>query len=476
MSGPGGKAGGGKARGRRGDLTSGPILPTLIAFSVSTLLSSLLQTFNQSISLIWIGRLLGESALAATTNGNTVMSLLFTVLTGFSMATMIRIGFHFGAGNERAARRTFGCGIGWALGVSMVLAAAGVVFTPRLLHLLGTPPAAHDQAVHYLRVLFLTLPLTGLSSTVAMASRGAGDSRSSLYGTVVTLVTSVVLNPLLILGAGPLPRFGLPGAALASGLANLAGICVMGVVIWRPGAPLRIPAYALRWFLPSRTELAYLLRNGMPISLHLLLAVGAQLVMIGLVNREGLNFTAAFGVSMQIWNYMQSPSFAISAGLTAMASQAIGAGDHARVGEITRTGMMVNTSVAAVLAMTILVLIRPILALFFGHGSPAIPIGVHMQSICIWGFVLSGLMSAMTAVLRAYGVQLANVAVNLVSVYFARLAFYFLTYPLLGADALWWSFLFGTAVSVVLIRIVFVRGGWTRLGDEARQPASITAG
>lgn len=448
--------------GHGASLTSGPILQTLLAFSVSTLISNLLQTLNQSISLIWIGRLLGEPALAATANGNQVMSLLYTVLLGFAMGTMIRIGHHFGAGQPEAARRSFGCGVGWAIAVGCLLGAAGSLYTPGLLHILGTPRESLADAVPYLRVLFLTLPFVGLSTTLAMSARGAGDARAGLYGTMVTLAASVVLNPLLILGAGPIPRMGLPGAALASGIANLGGVAVMAALMSRDGAPLRLAGAALRWLVPARAESAFLLRNGLPISLHMNLVVCAQLIMIGLVNREGLNVTAAFGVSLQIWTYLQMPSFAISAGLTAMAAQAIGAGDHARVGEITRTGIGVNAAMSAVLSIAIMLAIRPILALFFGSGSPAIPIGAHIQSICIWAFVLTSIMSAMTGVLRAYGAQFVTVAVNLVSLYAVRLAVYFVAYPLLGADALWWSFVCGAATSVVLTRIAYQRGSWGR--------------
>ncbi|MFD2135750.1 hypothetical protein ACFSLT_12040 [Novosphingobium resinovorum] len=46
----------------RGDLTKGPILKTLLFFSIPMLLSNVLQTLNGSVNAIWVGRLLGERA------------------------------------------------------------------------------------------------------------------------------------------------------------------------------------------------------------------------------------------------------------------------------------------------------------------------------------------------------------------------------------------------------------------------------
>jgi len=448
-------------------LADGPILRTLLAFSVSTLLSNLLQTVIQSIGMIWIGRLLGEEALAATANGNQVMSLLATVMMGLAMATMIRIGRHCGAGDGKAARGAYACGTGLTLAVGLVLGLVGFATTARLLHLLGTPRESMAGAIAYLGTMFLTLPVVGLNATLAMASRGAGDSRTPLYGTVVTLIASAVLNPVLILGLGGLPRLGIAGAAVTSGLANLCGVALMAMLLARRSATLRLARADLGLLLvPRGPEVPWLLRNALPIAVHMNLVVLAQLVIIGLVNREGLNYTAAFGVCLQVWLYLQMPSFAISAGLTAMASQAIGAGDHARVGRITRTGAMVSGTIVGTMAVIILLLVHPILTLFLGSGSPAIPIGVHIQAIAIWAFVLSGVMSAMTAILRAYGAQVVTIVVNLIALFGVRLAFYFLTYPVLGADALWWSFVVGAAASLVLTYLAFERGGW----GKAREP------
>ena len=63
----------------RGDLTQGSIGPTLLKFALPTLASSILQSLNGTVNAIWVGRFLGEGALAATSNANMVMFLLIVV-------------------------------------------------------------------------------------------------------------------------------------------------------------------------------------------------------------------------------------------------------------------------------------------------------------------------------------------------------------------------------------------------------------
>ena len=64
----------------KGDLTEGPILQTMLVVTVPTLISNVLQTLNGSINAVWVGRLLGEGALAATANANVIMFLLFAAV------------------------------------------------------------------------------------------------------------------------------------------------------------------------------------------------------------------------------------------------------------------------------------------------------------------------------------------------------------------------------------------------------------
>ncbi len=195
----------------KGDLTQGPILRTLLMFSVPMLISSILQTLNGSINAIWVGRLLGESALAATANANIVMFMLIALVIGFGTATTVRVGQFFGARDIVGARVNFGTGIGFCILLGLVTAVVGLVFSRAILGALGTPAASADLALAYLQVVFLTIPFGVVSMMVSMGMRGAGDSKTPLYAMILTAAVDVVLNPLLIIGPGPLPTLGIAG-------------------------------------------------------------------------------------------------------------------------------------------------------------------------------------------------------------------------------------------------------------------------
>src|SRR3954462_13370691 len=96
----------------RGDLTQGSIGPTLLKFALPTLASSIRQSLNGTVNSIWVGRFLGEGALAATSNANMVMFLLIAFVFGFGMASTILIGQAWGRKDIAGARLVFGTATG----------------------------------------------------------------------------------------------------------------------------------------------------------------------------------------------------------------------------------------------------------------------------------------------------------------------------------------------------------------------------
>ena len=157
------------------DLTTGPIGKTLLAFALPTLFSSIIQSLNGSVNAIWVGRFLGEDALASTSNANLVMFLLMAFVFGFGMASTILIGQAFGRRDIDGARRVVGTAIGSFMPVAAAVGLFGWIFAPDLLHLLAMPAAAMPLALAYLRVIFLAEPRRPIIST--MMIRIAGMAR-----------------------------------------------------------------------------------------------------------------------------------------------------------------------------------------------------------------------------------------------------------------------------------------------------------
>ncbi|QYX56009.1 MATE family efflux transporter [Roseovarius sp. SCSIO 43702] len=449
------------AKNRR-DLTRGSIALTMILFALPTLGSSALQSLNGSINAVWVGRFLGEEALAATANGNILMFLLVSFVFGFGMASTILIGQAVGRRDADLARRTIGTALGSIIPLSMLIAAGGWLLAPTLLDLLGTPASAADLALTYLRMIFTAMPATLTFTLFMMALRGTGDSMTPLWFMVVSVGIDLILTPVLILGLGPFPEWGIFGSAFATATANTLALIGMVATIYLRGSVLALRGPELRYLLADRTILISMISKGLPMGLQMIVISSAALTMLSLINREGVQTTAAYGATQQLWTYVQMLAMALSAAASAMAAQNIGAGKWDRVSRITRWGLVFNLLLTGTVVALLTAFDETVLALFLGSDSAAVPIGARIQILATWGYLFFGVAQVLFGTMRANGYVIGPLVVMVISMYPVRLGFAFGFYPLLGADALWLAFPAGMVATALMGAGLYLHGRWRK--------------
>jgi len=454
----------------RGDLTQGNIGPTLLKFAIPTLASSILQSLNGTINAIWVGRFLGEHALAATSNANMVMFLMTAFVFGFGMASTILIGQYWGRRDVDEARKIFGTAAGAFGIVTIIIAIAGWFLSPAILHALGTPGDAEQLALEYLRVIFLAMPALLLLTLLMMALRGAGDSLTPLWFMIVAVVLDSGLNPVFILGLGPIPRMGIAGSAMSTLVGNYVALIGLLIHMYAKDLPLRLRGRELCYLWPNFAILRTIVTKGLPMGIQMVVISMSALALVGLVNREGVDTTAAFGVAMQLWTYVQMPAMALGAAVSAMTAQNIGAGRWDRVNAITRSGVSYTLLITGGLIVLLTLADRSVLALFMGSDSPALPIARHIHMLATWNFLLFGVTMVLFGTVRANGAVWAPLIILAVGLVAVRFGWIFATYGSLGADALWSSFPVASAANMLLAVAYYFKGGW-RKARMAVQPS-----
>ena len=457
------------AASRHGDLTSGPIFSTLLLFALPTLGSNILQSLNATVNTIWIGNFLGETALAATSNTNIIMFLLFAGVFGFGMAATILVGQNYGRGDLDAARRAVGTSVGMLLIGALVIGTLGWIYAPALLRILGTPPDALVLAEAYLRVVLLSFPFTMIMVLLMMALRGTGDSMTPLWFMGLAVLLDAGLNPVFILGLGPAPELGIAGSATATVIANIVASAAMIGFIYARDLPIRLRGEELRYIIPEPGLIRVILAKGLPMGAQMLVVSGSALAMIGLINREGVDTVAAYGVVQQLWNYVQMPAMAIGAAVSAMAAQNIGARRWDRIARITWAGFTFNALITGAMAGAIMLFDRTLLGLFdLGPQSPAAPIAAHIILIATWGFILFGVTMVVLATVRANGAVIGPLLIFAISLIPVRIGFAYAFEPWMGPDAIWWSFPAGSLMAALLSLAYYRFGRWREgplLGD-----------
>src|SRR5690606_15126960 len=168
---------------------------------------NVLQSLNGSVNAVWVGRFLGEEALVATANANNIMFFLLGSVFGIGMAATILVAQAIGARDPVLARRVIGTSASFFGRLSLLVSAAGLPLSRRVLAWMGTPPAALPLAEAYLRIIFLAVPFMYLFAFAGAVLRGAGDTRTPFVFLALVVVIDIIVKPVPVFRLGPFPEW-----------------------------------------------------------------------------------------------------------------------------------------------------------------------------------------------------------------------------------------------------------------------------
>ncbi|HHC08573.1 MAG TPA: MATE family efflux transporter [Actinobacteria bacterium] len=285
-------------------------VPALGALAIDPLVSL--------VDTAFVGRL-GAVALGAVALGGVVFAVAFAVFNVLEYGVTPYVAHALGAGDRARAERM----VSGALGVGVVVGlavAVGLWFAAvPLLRVLGAGPELVGAAVAYLRIRALALPAVLVAMAAHGAYRGFQDTRTPLVVTGVANLVNVVLDPLLIFGAG----WGVSGAAAASAIAQgLAAAVFLVLVQARRGSGLGI-----RWRRPDPEALGSLWGAGRALVLRTAALLAVFTAAAAVAARVSTTALAAHQVVVQLWLFLALVLDALAIAAQALVARALGAGD-----------------------------------------------------------------------------------------------------------------------------------------------------
>ena len=130
---------------RQVEMTAGPLLPNVLAFTVPLILSGVLQLLYNSADIIVVGRFSGSQALAAVGSTTALINVFINLFMGISLGANVLAARYYAAGRDREMSETVHTSIMLALISGVVMAFVGVFFAKGALELMDTPADVIDQ-------------------------------------------------------------------------------------------------------------------------------------------------------------------------------------------------------------------------------------------------------------------------------------------------------------------------------------------
>ncbi|WP_234348564.1 MATE family efflux transporter [Kitasatospora sp. MY 5-36] len=350
-------------------------LRRLTALAVPVYAELLSGVIASVIGALWVAGL-GGAAVAAVTLAGTVENLLLGLVLVVASGTSVRLSHALGAGDHAEAARTTRAAWRLCAAVSAALAVPGFLLRDRLAGAFLDGEAA-EQAAGYLAVAFPAFALFVGQRVADELFKGAGDTRTPMRIALLSNALLLLLDPLLILGPGPLPALGVPGAALALVLSRAIALAVTlrvrrGRRLRQPGShadPQPVRREEPRPQDPGGTGGAgaaavHILRAGAPFGLDFTARMAVGTAQLGLVAGFGVAAVAGYGLGYRVLLVATMAFYALRQAAAIEAARLTGAGEVAALHTLRRaTGRLAALlgGVAALLAVTLAV---PLTALF----------------------------------------------------------------------------------------------------------------
>ncbi len=450
----------------KNQLLEGPILRSLLTLAVPIVAANALQSAYQLIDAFWVGRL-GGAAVAAVSVSFPAMFLSFAIGSGLSMAGSTLIAQYVGARNPRMVSHVAGQTLLMVGLVSIVLSVIGFLGAPPLLRLMGVAPDVYPGALAFMRVSFAGTIFTFTYFVFQSIMRGIGRPNLPVYIALGTVFLNFVLDPLLIFGWGPVPGFGVMGAAMTTFVSQAiaAGI---GMAVLRLG--LHGIHVRRRDFIPDLTYVKRAFFLGFPASVEMSARAGALMVMSFLITSFGTLALAAYGVASNVLQVVMIPAMGLSMAISTLVGQNIGARNIDRAAAIGRLGGLIGFAGLATFGLLVFLFPRTIVAFFVPNDQAVIAAGAEFLRIGspAWGFL--GLQFALTGVLRASGNMVVTMVLTLVSQWVLQfpLAYLLSKHTALDVQGIWWAFPIANVTITLITLGVYAKGDWKkkRLLDE----------
>jgi putative MATE family efflux protein len=461
---------------RRAELLEGSIMRSLLKLAIPIVIANVLQAAYQLIDAFWVGRL-GGVAVAAVSVSTPVMFLTIGLGVGMAVAGSTLIAQYYGAHDESMVNHVAAQTLLMVVVVSAVLGAIGFALAPLLLNAMGVAPDVSRGALGFLRVSFVGLVFNFFFFMFQSLMRGVGETRFPVYIVLGTVVLNFLLDPIFIFGWGPVPEYGVTGAAIATvGTQSLAAIAGLVVLLGgRFGIHL-----AWRDFTPDFAYIKRAFMLGLPASIEQSARALGITVLTFLIASFGTTTVASYGVGTTILQVVMIPAMGLSMAIAALVGQNIGAGNLARAERIARLGTSVSFGALSILGMIAFLIPHQLIA-FFVPNDPAVIDGgaVFLRIMALsWGFV--GVQFALTGVLRASGNMVMTMVITLVSQWVLQfpLAYILGMHTSLGDRGIWIAFPAANILTALITVAVFLKGDWKKkrlMEEAATTQAAVTA-
>jgi multidrug efflux pump len=382
-------------RSDRWYLSSAPIVSALLHLCAPMAAAMIVGAVYNVLNSGFIGSLHNTALLAAVTLGAPVLGLVMAIGNVFGVGAGTLVSRLLGSEDFGRIKNVSAFALWGSVGVGVVAAALGLVFLDPIVGLLGADASAAGPTKEFVGVLLAFVPVLAAAICLEQLVRAGGAARTVMTGLIASTVANVVFDVLFIL----VLHWGVAGAALATGLANV--VTIVWFVRWltRNGEHISL---APRWFTLSGDVVRPVLGVGVGELLQAAFLIVTSLVLNNLAAAYGDGPLAAMGVAVRIAQVPEFLVMGITLGVLPLLAYSYGRGDRARLSAALRGSAVAVGGITLVFAVSAIVFRDQLFSAFVADPS-VLTVGATILTAQLVAMVANGFTGLLTSLFQAVG-------------------------------------------------------------------------
>ncbi|MDD5454997.1 MAG: MATE family efflux transporter [Candidatus Ratteibacteria bacterium] len=439
------------------ELTSGPITPKVLSLTGPLMAIAILNSTLNLIDMFWVGKL-GSDSIAAVAISGTIMMVVFAALIGLTRGTVALVSRYVGAKDAKNADAAASQSIMLGLIIAFAAILVGLLFTEKLLLLLGASQEVLKIGTSYLRILLIggiTMVLLSFGNAILQAE---GDTVTPMKFMFLSNIINIVLDPILIFGLSIIPKMEAAGAALATVLAQaIPAFLVLALLYTRQSkVHIHISQFKIKFVFIKE-----MIRIGLPASLQMFFRSIMGVVLMGIVASFGTAAVAAYGIGMRLQMVVLMPAFAFGGAAATLVGQNLGARKSKRAQRSAWTATSLDMCIM-ILVGILFFIFAPGIIRFFTKDNGIISLGTEFLRVTAPFYVFIPLGVVLGQALAGAGDTMGPMFITLISLWGFQIPMALLLSKLWGANGIWWANAFASVLHGTFIMGWFMTGKWKK--------------
>jgi putative MATE family efflux protein len=313
-------------RGTGADYTKIPLRRAVFLLAVPMVLELVLESAFAVVDIYFVGKL-GSSAVATVGLTETMLFLLYAVGMGLAMAVTAVVARRVGEGKQEEAAITAVQAIWIALLASLPFAIVGIVYAQDLLRMMGADEWTLTYGYPYMQWALGSNAVIMLLFTINAIFRGAGDASAAMRVLLVANGLNIMLDPMLIFGFGPIPAFGVEGAAIATTIGRGVGVLMQLWILFRGGKHLAVLRSHLIWHGAILWNIVKTSLGGVG---QMIVGMTSWIFLMRILADIGSEAVAGATIAIRIMMFTMMPAWGMSNAAATLVGQNLGAQQPAR--------------------------------------------------------------------------------------------------------------------------------------------------